>query len=122
VRGVHCWYPMPRTTESRRVVSISWDDIRGCPDVVTDVRRAAQCDKSMLLSGPPGVLQTMIARRIPLVMRKLGTVDAAALAVLYDRYNADGSERWRKGGRPAVPSSSPQCGGRRDVGDQVSVW
>lgn len=52
----------------------------------------------MLLTGPPGILQTMIARRIPLLLHKLGASGAASLRALYGYYNLEAA--WKKGDVP----------------------
>jgi len=65
-------------------------DVRGMSDTVDAVTVAARKKKNMLLAGPPGIAKTMLARRIPTLLHKLGAEGALSLKILYQRYNLEG--------------------------------
>jgi magnesium chelatase family protein len=87
------------------MTAFRWDDVRRCTwavegaeEAANDVEAAVAKRQNILLSGPPGILQAMIARRIPLLLDKLSAKQAVALGALYYRHNLEAE--WKEGDVP----------------------
>ncbi len=75
--------PAPATARAARD-PLDLADVRGRPAAVRALITAAAGGHSLLLSGPPGVGKSMLARRIPGILPPLDRDEAVELALVHD--------------------------------------